>query len=78
MKKEYKKPVIIFESFALAKSIAVGCDQIATSAQYVCPVTDPDLGFTYISIGTCDTTPPGGNDSICYHAPTESTNVFNS
>lgn len=78
MKKKYEKPVIIFEDFKLYKSIATGCEQISNAAQGTCQVYDPELNKTYISENTCPTTPPGGYDSICYHAPIDSANVFNS
>lgn len=78
LKKKYVKPTVIFESFELSKSIATGCEQISNSSQGVCPVLDPDIGKTYITDGACQMTPPGGYDSICYHAPTENSNVFSS
>ena len=79
MKRTYNEPKIFFESFSLAQNIAAGCELIQqNNAQGTCPVLVPDWGLTYISEDTCSDTVPGGNDSICYHAPSENYNVFNS
>ncbi len=82
MKKPYIKPQIAFESFQLSTSIAASCALLGTnSAQYVCPVEDPDSGFMLFAediTSPCDTAPMGGNDSICYDVPLENWNVFSS
>ncbi len=82
MKKPYIKPQIAFESFQLSTSIAASCALLGTtSAQYVCPVEDPDSGFKIFAediTSLCDTAPMGGNDSICYDVPSENWNVFSS
>lgn len=81
MKKTYIKPQIAFESFQLSNSIAASCALLGTaSAQYVCPITDPESGFTLFAnhVAACDTTPVGGNDSICYDVPLANWNVFSS
>ncbi len=81
MKKTYIKPQIAYESFQLSTSIASGCDLFASNmAQYVCPVTDPDSGFTIFSEANaqCDTVPVGGNDSVCYDVPMANWMVFSS
>lgn len=81
MKKPYVKPQIAYESFQLSTSIAASCALLGTnSAQYVCPVEDPESGFLFFADGVtspCDTVPIGG-DSICYDIPTANWNVFSS
>lgn len=80
MKKTYVKPQIAYESFQLSTSIATSCALLGTqSAQYVCPVTDPDSGFILFVddvASPCDTAPVNG--SICYDVPVANWNVFSS
>ncbi len=80
MKKQYIKPQIMFDSFELTDCIAAGCAFLNSNIQpYVCAVLDKELGFTlFTDIGICDSTPPGGNDSICYHIPVADYNVYTS
>lgn len=81
MKKKYAKPQIAFESFELSQSIAAGCEMIQQNmTERSCPVTVPELiGTTYFAdLNHCTVTPPGGNDSICYHVPSENNNVYSS
>ncbi len=80
MKKVYKKPEVTFVSFELSESISAGCEQISNQAEYACAVEDPMAEITYISNGItgCAYTPPNVNDVVCYHAPSDSTNVFSS
>lgn len=81
MKKSYVKPQIAYESFQLSTSIAAGCALLSTNAaQYVCPVEDPESGFMIFAEtnALCDTTPVGGNDSICYDIPVANWNVLSS
>lgn len=84
MKKEYAKPVIMFEDFTLNTSIASGCEaktnlQARGSCGWI-PNDRWDKGaiFTDPSTG-CDITPSqAGYDTLCYHVPNESYNLFNS
>ncbi len=79
MKKSYCKPQITFESFQLSTSIAATCALLGSNlAQYVCPVTDQETGWTFFadSNSLCDTVPANG--SICYDVPVASWNVMNS
>ena len=80
MKKAYMKPQIVFDSFVLTEDIAAGCTLLNSNMQpYVCAVLDQELGFTIFSdYEFCDSTPPGGNDTVCYHVPTADWNVFSS
>ena len=78
MKKEYIRPQIVFDCFELTDSIAAGCSFLSQNqAPYSCPVLDPELGFTLFTDPLiCQSTPPGGNDSICYNVPTADYSVY--
>ena len=81
MKKSYVKPLAIYEGIQLSASVAGSCSLLGTnSAQYVCAVEDPNLGFFLFAETTlaCDAVPPDGNDSICYDIPMANFNVFSS
>ncbi|MDY4254232.1 MAG: hypothetical protein SOX69_00715 [Oscillospiraceae bacterium] len=80
MKKQYTKPKIVYESFALSASIAAGCSLLSTPlAAYICAVQDPEFGMSiFSSSGICDYTPPGEFDEICYDVPLAGRNVFSS
>lgn len=78
MKKKYVKPQILITSFELSESIATGCEQISNSAAYMCAVEDAEAELTYITneISGCSYVPPNPDDVVCYHAPSDSNNVF--
>ena len=80
MKKKYQTPQILFESFTLSSSVAAGCGVISKpSAAYVCPVEDPEFGFTIFSdTNVCDYTSPDAYDRVCYNVPLENNSVFTS
>lgn len=79
MKKEYGKPRICYESFTLSNSISSGCEGIANLGEQQCSITIPGLEYPiFTSTPICEITPPGGNDQICYHVPTDWNNVFSS
>ena len=79
MKKPYEKPRICYESFALSDRISAGCEGIANIGEYQCPIYIQDLGVSIFTIDlVCDETPPGGDDTVCYHAPTPDNNVYSS
>ena len=85
MKKEYKKPEILFENFALSTSIAAECEVIVAATRGTCGY--PIRGETvFMSTETgCSTGPQttdgsgdgAAHDSICYHT-FKGNNVFNS
>ena len=79
MKKTYTKPEIMFEDFSLSTSIALGCEYGAHHTEYVCAYEDEDMGkmiFTE-TISACTTkTQDGLYNTLCYHVPTESNNIF--
>ena len=78
MKKAYTKPLVVFDCFELADNVAAGCTFISTNqSPYECPIYDPEMDITLFSdIITCGTTPPGGNDSICYNVPMADWSVY--
>lgn len=84
MKKVYTKPEIMFESFTLSTNIAAGCQFIVNNAsQGVCgylPDRDPTGKniFTSEITGCQRTEVDGGYNGICYHVPTDTTDLFNS
>ena len=87
MKKEYTKPVIMFESFALSTSIAGDCETIITNlSKGVCGYKPGHGDAIFLQdITGCVITKPddpypvqGGKNTFCYHVPTEYTNLFNS
>ena len=79
MKKIYSKPEITFESFAASTSIAAGCEFKTT-------LQGPDAcgyptrnGVIFMSdISGCEYHQPDNYDSLCYHVPIDTTNIFNS
>ena len=71
----------MFESFALSENIAGDCDVITTTiSENVCGYLDPrdDTGIPVFnsSISGCERHEV--EDRICYHNPTETSNIFNS
>lgn len=75
MKKEYKKPELLFDSFELSTSIATGCD---TSLK-------APIGFggttIFAPIISCAREPQGNEDQqygYCYHNPDGASNLFTS
>ena len=86
MKKAYSKPQILFDDFELAQDIAAGCEAIANHAMNQCAWNDPFTGVSVFvkSIDACDITPQENDpevspyDSLCYHVPSETYNLFTS
>lgn len=79
MKKKYIKPHIIIENFSLSETIAAGCEfQSNNPTQGVCGYpTRNGMVFTTEIMG-CEYHQPDNNDALCYHVPTDTTNIFNS
>ena len=79
MKKHYEAPEILFEDFALSSSISAGCEfKTDTKSEGDCGYpTRGGVVFTSTVTG-CKYHEPDINDSLCYHVPTEYTNIFNS
>ena len=81
MKKEYQKPKLYYENFQLSQSIAAGCEGLANFVENQCTVTLTGPGYTLVLFNNesiCVDSPPGADDYVCYHAPTEFNNVFSS
>ena len=80
MKKNYEKPQIRFESFELSQDISAGCELISNHAQGSCAVDVPEWGGTIYLNSDCVWAAPdtGSGDGLCYHAPTDSYNVYTS
>lgn len=82
MKKVYEKPEIIFESFALSQNIAAGCEvKTNTPSQMQCPYGETDFGSPLFleAVSACKTTvSESSNDTLCYHVPVDTNNLFNS
>ncbi len=79
MKKKYSKPTILIESFSLNNSISAGCEfktDLQTEGACGYP-TRNGVVFT-TEVEGCKYHEPDTNDSLCYHVPTEYTNIFNS
>ena len=84
MKKEYVKPIVVFEDFTLNTNIAGSCEEKTNlPARGSCGWIPDDrwiLGpiFTGASTGCAVTPSEAGYDTLCYHVPNESYNLFNS
>lgn len=79
LKKKYLKPDISFESFRLSTDISAGCAMLSQQAPNGCVIYYPQWGMTLLTEAlSCDATPPGGLDYICYHVPLADNNVFES
>lgn len=86
MKKEYKKPQVVIETFSLNTNIAGDCESIVGNpAKDSCAVIGTgDIHMFNSTVDACEYTPTnlGGSedlwDGFCYHVPTEYNNLFNS
>ena len=84
MKKTYMKPEIMFESFTLCTNIAAGCQFIVSnSSEGVCGYLDErdptqTPVFTSKISGCKRHEADGGLNGICYHVPTDTSDLFNS
>lgn len=88
MKKEYKKPIVVIETFQLDAAIAGSCkeDAEALNKKYEKLGFSPDsctfMGGEFFNSFNCqmDLTGEGGdsNDTVCYHGPLEGTVFINS
>lgn len=79
MKKAYKKPQIVFDSFELSQSIA-RCEIASNVVRDVCGYYDEETDMTVFVAGVCEWTPQDSDiyAGICYHVPTETYNLFSS
>lgn len=75
MKKEYKKPELLFDSFELSTSIATGCaDKIREPINKFGKV----IFTSYLNCTDVPTTDDEAMYGICYHNPTDLTRMFTS
>ena len=80
MKKKYTKPQIHFTSFELSQDISAGCELITNYAENACAIymNEPGWSETIYGDSICDMTPADKSDTPCYHAPSDSYNVYSS
>lgn len=85
MKRNYAKPEIMFEDFSLNTHIAANCEFLTSnpSVNACAYITDRGLAIFVEGVTGCVTKPANGsytsgNNTICYHVPSEDFNVFNS
>ena len=80
IKKFYEKPGIEFSNFAMANGISGGCEYITNHAYMSCAYEDSSFTYPIFTdeISACGLVMPDGYDSICYHAPDSSNNLFTS
>lgn len=84
MKREYKKPEIMFESFVLSTNIAGDCEKIVGNpAKDACGIMGSDgetlFGGNYGGCGFDWESSFGDEyDGFCYHNPSDTNNLFNS
>ena len=82
MKKIYSKPEIAFESFSLSANIAAGCEtKTDTPSKMQCGYGEDDFGmplFVQGASGCKAIVQENAGDTLCYHVPTDTNNLFNS
>ena len=80
MKKIYSKPEIMFEDFTLNENIAAGCEfKTSTQTEGDCGYPTDRQGVIFVvDVTGCVYKQPDTNDSLCYHVPVTTANIFNS
>jgi hypothetical protein len=82
MKKEYSKPIVVFESFSMSTNIAGDCEnKIDNQSKGTCAYFSSGgiALFTAAMVNICDFTASDGKaDGFCYHVPEGGPNIFNS
>lgn len=87
MKKLYSKPDIVFDSFSLCTNITAGCEvKTNMPSNDLCGYKFGALYVFINGIQGCTTPIVDGsivvdsttNDALCYHNPSENSNLFNS
>lgn len=84
MKKCYQSPEILFEDFTLSVNIALNCDIIIDTQSYnTCALGFGRNAIFVESVNACTTKIEDGSqyneyDQVCYHVPSQSTDLFNS
>lgn len=81
MKREYSKPIVVFEDFTLSTNIAGDCEfKINTQTEGQCAYESSGGINTFTdAVSACDFTSSDGKaDGFCYHVPEGGPNLFNS
>ena len=80
MKKEYKKPELLFDSFELSVNIAAGCssNHRVGLSENACGLVVPGIGTAFVSEPICTYVPQEDESGWCYHVPTADTRHFGS
>ncbi len=78
--KSYVTPMLSFESFALSSNTATSCgEHINTHSDGKCGLELPGYGVVFLSgVEGCKRGVGDGTRDICYHAPFDSSKLFNS
>lgn len=79
MKLTYEAPEILFEDFSLSASIAAGCEfKTSLQGENQCGyMMEGDVVFD-TGISGCKYTPVPGDNTVCYHNPYDSNNLYTS
>lgn len=77
MKKEYKKPELLFDSFELSECIAKGCSIKTNHTTETCGNV-PGIGTLWSSDSCTFKVGDDNSDNFCYNVPTEGNKLFTS
>lgn len=88
MKREYRKPIVVFEDFTLSAHIAADCEVTNSnpssgSCAYTVEIYPGRLVNIFTSsvtgVNACTTIEDSGMyNTVCYHIPSEDYNLFGS
>lgn len=80
MKNKYSKPQVKFEDFSLSNSVAADCSiKVDTQSSGVCGLDMQGIVIFIDGYTGCDVPILSGiYETICYHVPYETNNLFNS
>jgi len=79
MKKTYKKPQLIFDSFGVAVNIASNCMYTdANQTQGQCSYNYYGWTIFIDASQGCSFTAPDGSFNVCYYVPSADNTLFNS
>lgn len=79
MKKEYKKPELLFDSFELSVSIATGCVGTPVGpTENTCGIGFGPYTLFLDGISGCADKVEDGHNGYCYHVPNDTNKLFNS
>lgn len=81
MKKQYKKPLVLFDNFSLSTNIAAGCEYSTNFAMNQCgyKFAPGVIVFTEENTGCGKKVLADENyNGICYHNPSDANNLYSS